>query len=148
MRGVLSYTQHTVAWPTLALHAAVVDEVLVSHEAIGGGVDSLGEFSFKQHNHGTSGHPWRVCAFTDGMAAMLKCEGAIRSLARRDKREIPASELLALLESIGVLPSSHHLRGIRDRQLRECGAADDIVMRRIQWWSKRDDGKHPGRWPS
>jgi hypothetical protein len=122
MRGIPTYTQYTVAFPTLVMHERdVVEEINVSFNAKGGGTH--GEFRFVWYEfHRANGSPeraLRVEAFTDGMAAMLdeRLLSILRTLANRKVSlpEITPTQLIEKLEEVGVRPSTYQLQGLYEK---------------------------------
>jgi hypothetical protein len=121
MRGIPTYTQYTVAFPTLPMRDGMIEEVNVSFDAKGGGTH--GEFSFRWFDfdklHPRDKEDRRalcVRAFTDGISAMLdeRLLAILRRLARR-KRDIPEvtpDTLIQMLEEVGVRASKYHLNGL------------------------------------
>jgi hypothetical protein len=122
MRGIPTYTQYTVAFPTLPFRDSVIEEIGVSFDAKGGGTH--GEFTFRWYDFGGM-HPYdkrdhralRVEAFTDGgISAMLddRLLSILRRLSRRrrDIPEVTPDTLVQMLEEVGVRASVHQLRGL------------------------------------
>jgi len=117
VRGIPTYTQHTVAWGNrVPLQHGVNDEIGVSFDAFGGGTH--GEFRFVWRELGAKYQPngaLQVQCFSDGLGAMLdeRLLSLLRKVARlrqRD-RDLSPARLVELLEQAGVRPSEPHLRG-------------------------------------
>lgn len=117
MKGIPTYTQFTVAFPTLSRQEETIDEISVGFDAKGGGTH--GEFVFKWRDFGPS-RALQVCAFTDGgIAAMLddRILPVLRMLAARRHTlpEVTPEWLILRLEETGARPSLHQLKGLYEK---------------------------------
>lgn len=119
MKGIPTYTQHTVAFPTVSFHRhGVFEELYISFDAFGGGTH--GEFALRWVKFTQpESIALRIDVFTDGLSAMLDARimGVIQALARRQRSlaEWTPEQVIGLLEAAGVRPSTHHLRGLLER---------------------------------
>jgi hypothetical protein len=131
MRGIPVYTQYSVAWPSQVntFGRNVIEEVGVTFNAKGGGTH--GEFKFAFYDLGSQRRndaygglyhknehyfALQVCAFTDGLGAlldprMLRVLEALRRTDRQDK-DVTPEKLIEMLEGVGIGPSVYHLRGV------------------------------------
>jgi hypothetical protein len=144
MQGIPTYTQHTVAFPTLPLREHVVDDVSVSFAAKGGGthgeftVEWVGLSSFGPHG------AFRVKAFGDGLGALLDPRilglmEALRKMDDEEQNEVSPARFIEMLEAAGVRPSIYHLRGLDDGNLSL--AEKDKLEKRMAALRKHGDGE-------
>lgn len=131
MKGIPTYTQHSVAWPTQALCDRALDEVGISFEAKGGGTHGEFRFVWVDLDSGQAHDSWlppapvrypngalQIQAFADGFSALLdsRIVGVLDYLKRLPdrNRDITPARLIELLERAGVRASTHHLRGLHE----------------------------------
>jgi len=124
-KGTPTYTQHTVAWPSLTLPDRVMEDMGISFDAKGGGTH--GEFFFRWYNLGNNPSLWgggdrgepyypngalRVECFTDGLTAMMddRVQAVLDNLRKHNRNPTPA-KLIQILEANGISASEHHKRG-------------------------------------
>lgn len=119
-RGLPTYTQNSVAFPTVALHTrGAVDDINISFDAEGGG--TYGEFTVEWIDLKSAGRKeeppaLRLKLFTDGMGAFYdervqRVFDRIRRLPQA-RRDVSPERLIEMLEEEGIGPSLHHLRGM------------------------------------
>lgn len=127
MKGIPTYTQHTVAFPRVTMgERSQIDEINVCFNAKGGG--AWGEFTFVWYDHSGAYPPgstrdrraMRVAAFSGtGMKAMLdrRIFPIIEHLSRRndDLPEVYPADVIKWLEEAGVRPSTYHLLGLYEQ---------------------------------
>jgi hypothetical protein len=109
---VLTYTQHTVAWPNLRLDGPY-DEVGVSLDyLVGGGVG--GEFNWRFHRFDRHHQGAQLECFGDGLPCLYdprvqQVVSAWRAMETPD--DLTPAKLIELLEAAGAVASEHHKRG-------------------------------------
>ncbi len=144
MKGLPTYTQHSVAWPQNPRSPRVLDDIHISFVAKGGG--TYGEFTFEwielmrntslwpgsDHKERDPRYPHgalRIKVFTDGLPAFLddRVQRVVKALKRlpEDRRNVSPEKLIVMLEAGGIRPSQHHLLG-----LIEVGQYADYAERR------------------
>ena len=111
--STLTYTQHSVAWPTLTLSDDWhTDEVLVSLAADGGGTDGEMKWTFMDFGRGSRGVQMSV--FGDGLPCLFdsRIQAAI-ALWRYGPNpdDMTPAELTRILDDCGAVPSEYHLSG-------------------------------------
>lgn len=114
MKGRVQYTQNSVAFPGITRAARVMDDIIVSLAAKGGGAWS--EFMFEWIDLGSQESPYvRVAVFSvDGLQAML--DPRVMPVIRWLKGKNPTPEqVIRHLEKHGAKPSVYHCRGLLER---------------------------------
>lgn len=139
MKGIPTYTLHSVAWPSLPLggRPRVTEELSISFEAKGGG--SHASFNLRWYDLGrtmgrTEPPSVAVECFSDGLGALLdqRVSRLLRRMQmhRKDDGSPQPDRVVEWLEELGVGPSTYHLRGLVEAGLTP--AERDDVERRMK----------------
>ena len=133
----ITYTQHSVAFPTLPLaQKHYKDEIGISlHDGEDNG--TLGEmhWTFMDFDRGFDSTPKpaiQMCVFGDGLACLAdeRVQNVIAAWKElRESDAVTAQDFIGLLEQQGIKPSQYHLAGIAEaaeaaeieRKIRDAG---------------------------
>lgn len=110
----LDYTQHTVAFPSLTLasdRSWERDQVNLGLSAPDGGSYGEMHWTFMTFSGGSGGV--QMCSFGDGLTVLFdkRVQRAVRLWRDLpDPDAVTPTELIAILEEVGAVPSRFHLR--------------------------------------